>query len=291
MKYVLALRLREALTFHASFDHGPDADFGKGDRRLFSAPSLNHPRTGTPGLPTNGVVSLARGEGKFGDALRFHRKAPELIFFQAEKNLSYAKSNWSGTVSFWLRLDPNTDLEEGYCDPLQITPREWNDAALWVDFSKDERPRHFRLGTFADRAVWDPTNRNYDALPASERPVVTVTKPPFTRDRWAPCCLHLRKLQHGKEKRHGDALPRWQAPRHDKRVETNSLLGTCPGDRDARNQLHRAIRRAGLLQSCAYRRRSPPALHATPWRGDAVPVSVLPNVHQDTTRAKVNKGN
>ena len=58
----------------------------------------------------------------------------------------YAKSNWSGAVSFWLRLDPDTDLEAGYCDPLQNTPREWNDAAFWVDFSKDERPRHFRLG-------------------------------------------------------------------------------------------------------------------------------------------------
>ena len=50
--------LREALTFQASFDHGPDADFGKSDRRLFSAPSMKHPRTGTPGLPTNGVVSI-----------------------------------------------------------------------------------------------------------------------------------------------------------------------------------------------------------------------------------------
>ena len=191
--------LREALTFHASFDHGPDADFGKGDRRLFSASSLSRPRTGTPGLPTNGVVSLANEEGKFGDALRFHRKAPELIFFQAEKNLSYAKSNWSGTVSFWLRLDPNTDLEEGYCDPLQITPREWNDAALWVDFSKDDRPRHFRLGTFADRAVWDPTNRDYDALPASERPVVTVTKPPFTRDRWTHVVFTFANFNTGKK--------------------------------------------------------------------------------------------
>ena len=93
--------LREALTFHASFDHGPDADFGPGHRRMFSAPSMKHPRTGTPGLPTNGVVSIAKGEGRVGDALRFHRKAPELVFFQGERNFSCTKSNWSGAVAFW----------------------------------------------------------------------------------------------------------------------------------------------------------------------------------------------
>ncbi len=194
-----AASLREALTFHASFDHGPDADFAQGDRRLFSAPSMKHPRTVTHGLPTNGVVSIAKGEGRVRDALRFHRKAPELVFFQGERNFSYAKSNWSGTVSFWLRLDPDTDLEAGFCDPLQITSREWNDAAFWVDFSKDERPRHFRLGAFADRAVWDPNQRNYDALPSSERPVVTVTRPPFSRDRWTHVVFTFAHFNTGKK--------------------------------------------------------------------------------------------
>lgn len=194
-----ATSLRPALTFHASFDKGPDADFGSGDRRLFHAPSLKLPRVGTPGLPAHGAVSIARGEGKSGDALRFHRNTPEVVFFQVEKNLAYAKSNWSGTVSFWLRLDPDADLAPGYCDPLQITPREWNDGALWVDFSKDERPRHFRLGAFADRAVWDPNKRNYDTLPANERPLVTVTRPPFSRERWTHVVFTFANFNTGKK--------------------------------------------------------------------------------------------
>ncbi len=176
--------LRQALTFHASFDQGPDADFALGDRRVYTALSIKEPRRASPGLPTNGVVSLAKGEGRVGDALRFHRSAPELIHFQVAKNLAYTKTNWNGTVSFWLRLDPDTDLEPGFCDPIQLTSREWNDAALWVDFSKDERPRHFRLGAFADRAVWDPTGRDLDKTPEAERPMLTVTRPPFTRQRW-----------------------------------------------------------------------------------------------------------
>lgn len=191
--------LREALTFHASFDHGPDADFGLGDRRLFNAPSMNQPRTGTPGLPTNGVVSIAQGEGKVGHALRFHRKAREMVFFQSEKNFTHAKSNWSGTVSFWLRLSPDADLEPGYCDPIQITPREWNDASFWVDFSKDERPRLFRLGTFADRAVWDPARRDYDSMPLGEKPLVTVTRPPFTRERWTHVLFTFANFNTGKK--------------------------------------------------------------------------------------------
>lgn len=191
--------LGQALTFHASFDHGPDADFGQGDRRIFMAASMKQPRIGTPGLPSNGVVSIAKGEGKVGDALRFHRKAPEIVFFQVDKNLLYAKSNWSGSVSFWLRLDPDADLEPGYCDPIQITPREWNDAAFWVDFSKDERPRHFRLGAFADRKVWDPDLRDLEKLPEAERPMVTVTRPPFTRQRWTHVVFSFANFNTGKK--------------------------------------------------------------------------------------------
>jgi hypothetical protein len=191
--------LREALTFHASFDQSPDADFALGDRRIFTALSIKEPRNATPGLPTNGVVSIAKGEGHVGDALRFHRRAPEMVHYQAAKNLAYATSNWNGTVSFWLRLDPDADLEPGYCDPLQITPRAWNDGALWVDFSKDERPRHFRLGVFADRAVWDPTGRDLDKTPETERPLVTLTRPPFSRDQWTHVVFTFANFNTGKK--------------------------------------------------------------------------------------------
>jgi len=191
--------LRNALTFHASFDHGPDADFAMGDRRVYTALSIKEPRQATPGLPTNGVVSIAKGEGRVGDALRFHRSASEFIHYQVAKNLAYTSSNWNGTVSFWLRLDPDTDLEPGFCDPIQLTSREWNDAALWVDFSKDERPRHFRLGAFADRAVWDPTGRDLDKTPEAERPLVTVTRPPFTRQRWTHVAFTFANFNTGKK--------------------------------------------------------------------------------------------
>jgi hypothetical protein len=112
--------------------------------------------------------------------------------------MDYLTNNWNGAVSLWLKLDPDEDLEPGYCDPIQITPRDWNDGAFFVDFSKDERPRHFRLDAFADRAVWDPLKRNWDAVPATERPMVTVTKPPFRRDRWTHVLFSFSNFNTGR---------------------------------------------------------------------------------------------
>jgi hypothetical protein len=45
-------RLAVALMFHASFDHGPDADFGLGDGRIYSVTVENGQETGelVPGL-------------------------------------------------------------------------------------------------------------------------------------------------------------------------------------------------------------------------------------------------
>ncbi len=176
--------LARALTFHASFDRGVNADFSKGDGRVYTASSMRERGAGRPGLSGEEIVSLAPGEGRFGGALRFHRKVPKVVFFKGARNVDYRTRDWSGTVSLWLKLDPDEDLEPGYCDPIQITPRQWNDAAFFVDFSRDERPRHFRLGAFADRAVWDPEQRELDSIPDNERPLVTHTHPPFSRDRW-----------------------------------------------------------------------------------------------------------
>lgn len=177
-------RLWEALTFHASFDGGVDANFAKGDPKLYTATSMSHPRVGTPGLPANGPVTIAKGEGRFGDALRFHRKVPDMIFFKAKDNVAYSQGEWHGTVSLWLRVDTETGLAPGFADPVQITSKDWNDASFFVDFSKDDQPRHFRLGAFPDRSVWDPKKLNWDDVPPSERPMVTVTKPPFGADHW-----------------------------------------------------------------------------------------------------------
>ena len=173
--------LREALSFHASFDRGTEADFARGDRVLYTATSMKRDDA-RPGLPAG--VSIARGKGRHGDALHFMKKTSAVIFYRAAKNVGYSPKNWSGTVSFWLSLDPEKDLQPGYTDPLQITERAWNDGALWVDFS-DKSPRHLRMGAFADLKVWNPQNRDFEKMTPEERPMFDAGKPPFGAGKWS----------------------------------------------------------------------------------------------------------
>jgi hypothetical protein len=189
--------LREALTFAASFDTGTNAEFAKGDRRVYHASSGDR-KDPKPGLVA-GEVEVAKGAGRLGgDALRFRKKSNRVVFYRAAGNVDYRKTDWSGTVSFWLSLDPEKDLEPGYCDPIQITEKAWNDAGLWVDFSKDETPRHFRLGAFADLKVWNPTNRDFEKLPEAEKPMSTVTRPPFGRGKWTHVAITFERFNTGK---------------------------------------------------------------------------------------------
>lgn len=189
--------LRAACTFYASFDQGTDADVAHGDRRLYSAATLNGRKDGQPGLPASGAVTIEKGVGRFGDALRFHRNVPEVVCYRIDGNLPYSQSRWNGAVSFWLKLDPNKDLEPGYCDPLFITPRVFNDGALWVDFS-DKPPRALRHGAIPDRHVWNPAMKDFDKIPDAERPLASVASPPFAGDRWTHIVVSFENFNTGK---------------------------------------------------------------------------------------------
>ena len=173
-----------ALTFYASFDDGVKADLAKGDPQLYTIVETRPNEIAKPGLHTGGVTSIARGDGLAGGALKFRKKNANGIFYKARRNLAYRTEGWEGTVSLWLRLDPEEDLEAGYCDPIQITPRNWNDAAFFVDFDKEGDPRDFRLGAFADLAVWNPDKKPVGEIPNTERPLLPVNNPPFGRDKW-----------------------------------------------------------------------------------------------------------
>lgn len=190
--------LRAALTLHAPFDGGPDAAHAAGDARLHWAPSFKERQAARPGLPASGEVQVAAGAGRFGDALRFTRKESPLVFFHGARNIAYAATDWSGTVSFWLRVDPATDLEPGFCDPVQITPRAWNDAAFFVEFEKRADAIPFRLGVYADLDVWNPDKRKFADIPAAERPLVTVADPPFGGDHWTHVVFTFERFNTGR---------------------------------------------------------------------------------------------
>jgi len=175
--------LKAALSFLASFDHGFDADYARGDRLVYTAPSFHNLDAAVADVVSPDIV-IARGQGRYGDALQFRKKNTQAVFYKAAVNTGYRPRNWSGTISFWLNLSPDADLEPGYVDPLQITDKAYNNAAVWVDFTRDDKPRHFRLGVFGDSAAWAKGKTAPEQNGFFDQRTVVVAQPPFARGQW-----------------------------------------------------------------------------------------------------------
>jgi hypothetical protein len=171
--------LKSALTFHASFDHGFDADFSKGAKACV----IKKGKELVPCVP-NEDVQVVAGAGKFGGALHFPRKGVTRPQFSGLNVLGYNDKNWNATVSLWLRLSPDEDLEPGYCDPVQIAGDDSKKGYIFCEWSKDEKPRFFRYAMRPLFHIWNPTNVQWADIPFDKRPMVQVANGPFRRDQW-----------------------------------------------------------------------------------------------------------
>jgi hypothetical protein len=183
----------KSLIFHAPFDGGTDARVGV-DRSLYTSDSLERKSEVVGNQRTD--VAIVSGAGRFGDALRFKDNSPQVIFFKGA-NAGFKEKDWSGTVSFWLKLDPDKDLKPGYCDPIQITDKTWNDAAFFVDFDK-ELPRTFRLGVFSNYKFWNPKDTPWEQIAVADRPMVPVVKPPFSSTEWTHVAYTFENINSSK---------------------------------------------------------------------------------------------
>lgn len=186
------------VVFRATFDGSLDARLAGGDPRLYHAANYKEDALATATAGLEGTdVRHARGEGRVGDALHFTRKNTKAIYYKAQGNVPFDPRGWSGTISFWLKLDPERDLEPGWCDPIQLTDKAYNDSAIWVDFTKDDKPRQFRLGVFGALEVWDPNKKGSDGNPTFDGRLVRVSRPPFTRERWTHVAITHNRLGRG----------------------------------------------------------------------------------------------
>lgn len=185
--------LRATLSFLASFDHGFDADYAHGDRLIYTAPSYSKLDAAVADVVSPDIV-IAKGQGRYGDALQFRKKNAQAVFYRGAVNTNYRPRNWSGTVSFWLSLSPDTDLEPGYTDPLQLTDKAYNNAAVWVDFTRDDKPRHFRLGVFGDSVAWTKGKSPTEQTAFFDQRTVVVTQPPFTRGQWTHVVIAFSRI-------------------------------------------------------------------------------------------------
>ncbi|MEM9075494.1 MAG: LamG-like jellyroll fold domain-containing protein [Bacteroidota bacterium] len=184
--------LKNNLIFYAPFDGTTSAKMAIGDSEIYSATSRKELQNAKKGLELSNVT-LAEGVGLSGDALDFKKKGKPVVFYDAFQNVGYSKKSWSGAISFWLQLDPAKDLEPGYCDPIQITDVNYNDASIWVDFTK-ENPRDFRLGVIGDLAQWNPENLGPDNNPEFDKRLVRMKNPPFNRGEWTHIAINFSNL-------------------------------------------------------------------------------------------------
>ncbi|MCC6457675.1 MAG: LamG domain-containing protein [Caldilineaceae bacterium] len=199
--------LSTALTFHASFDHGPDADFALGDKQVYTAEiAMGEIVTGgTPGIGA-ASISIAEGAGKYGDALAFTQASNHILLYKAEKNVAYSPQLFRGTASFWMRLDP-AEIDGQYADPFQMTDKIYSDDCIWIDFTKNDTPSDFRLGVFGDRATWDVNKLQAQSKEFYWR-LAKVTEPPFAKDRWTHVVITwdgLNNSQNGRARLYFDA--------------------------------------------------------------------------------------
>ncbi|MEP5611155.1 MAG: LamG-like jellyroll fold domain-containing protein [Cyclobacteriaceae bacterium] len=177
---------KNALTFYVSFDNGTSADFALGDTNMYTANAsyVNSSRVleGIQVGMNNPDHRIVKGKGQRGDAFEFGKKSGKVLYYKSKDNIAYNPQNWSGSISFWLSVDPSTDLD-GYTDPVQITDANYNDASIWVDFT-DEDPPDFRLGVIGDKSAWSLDTLNSPFMVEFEKRLVNVEAPPFSRKTW-----------------------------------------------------------------------------------------------------------
>lgn len=170
--------LRRGLTFHAPFDARFDASLSADD-------PVSRVRVGGKMAPTTpGPEIKLATDGRFGGCLVFPKKGSARPEYAASKSLAYGTTDWSATVSVWLRLDPDKDLEPGYCDPVQIIGDDVKKGFIFLEWSKDHAPRHFRFAVRPLYHLWNPDAVGWEQIADARRPMVKMEQAPFRRDRW-----------------------------------------------------------------------------------------------------------
>ena len=169
--------------------------------------------------------------GRFGGALHFRKKNNFRPVFKDAGVLGYNDKNWNATVSVWLRLNPDEDLEPGYCDPVQIVGDDSKKGFIFMEWSKDETPRYFRYAIRPLFHIWNPDNVQWDQIPFGKRPMVQVERAPFSRDAWTHAVFTLENINDKEKPPRRPSVFERQAPGRHREVGSHVWLG--PGTRVA----------------------------------------------------------
>ncbi|MEW4527430.1 family 16 glycoside hydrolase [Maioricimonas sp. JC845] len=181
--------LAASLTLHAPFDDGFDAAFSRGDRTAYVRQGKDLHRA-----EPNDDVTIEADSGRFGGSMSFPHKSGYRPAYRGAGVLDYNDENWSATVSVWLRLTPDEDLEPGYCDPVQIVGNDSRKGFVFLEWSKDETPRYFRYAIRPLYEIWNPDKVSWAEIPFEKRPMVQVERAPFSREKWTHVVFTLENV-------------------------------------------------------------------------------------------------
>lgn len=176
--------LRSALTLHASFDEGLKADFTRGDKNLYSYATVAERDSGGSVAELSEGVSIEQGSGRYGGSLLRDVASKVQLFYKNKGILDYDRKAWSRTISVWLRTSPDIDLPPSYCDPILIREGKMDDGFIFVEWSRDHNPRKFRYAILPRVSQWNPDGAVWDEIPNEKRPMVEVSRAPFSRAKW-----------------------------------------------------------------------------------------------------------
>lgn len=191
--------LRSALTHHVSFDQGLTADYSQGDPIMRAYTTGAERRAGGVKATLGEAARIVGGAGRFGGALKRETKHPQKLYYHTQGILDYDPQTWSGTVSLWLRISPDEDLEPGYCDPVMLIGSDGKKGFIFAEWSPGPEPRVFRYAIRPGDELWNPEGLAWDKIPVADRPMVQVDKAPFSRERWTHVVLTLDRVNMGKQ--------------------------------------------------------------------------------------------
>ena len=145
----LTTLLQNHTCLYASFDSSIDADIARGDGTAVINPA---------------VARRDPAGGRFGGSLVFpaqdHGWAEDEFTFAAQDNFPYSTTKFEGTVSIWLRGDPDADLNDEFpVDPFHIS-RHPADGSFYLDLTRSNdwrygSPRKLRFGLYGDSPAQD----------------------------------------------------------------------------------------------------------------------------------------
>jgi len=190
-------RLEKTLLFHSSFDESTMADIAKGDAVLYDTPSPKALDSVSSSLEYASAVSLAPTKGiNGGGALEYKDNLDAVVFYKAQDNVNFQEGNWKGTISFWLKLNPDKDLKKMYSDPIQITGTDYQDATIWIDFPNTKTGRILRLGVLGDVSYWSSEDKQFRETAFFHR-LKSIENPPFNENKWTHIAIAHDKLGSG----------------------------------------------------------------------------------------------